>query len=110
MIDEAGPNVRVIKLGGSLLDLPDVAGRLRNWLARQATVSNIALVGGGRLADVVRDYDRLHSMSDYDSHWLAIRAMELNSRLLASLLREAHWLDSLCAIPQVGWDKRACER
>jgi 5-(aminomethyl)-3-furanmethanol phosphate kinase len=88
-------NVRVIKLGGSLLELPDLPAVLRGWLTRQPAMSNVVLVGGGRLADVVRDYDRLHSLSELDSHWLAIRAMELNGRLMAPLMPEAQWLDSL---------------
>ncbi|HWB09635.1 MAG TPA: hypothetical protein VG826_10435 [Pirellulales bacterium] len=100
MIDDTGRGVRIIKLGGSLLDLPDLAGVMRRWLARQVPTANVVLVGGGRLADALRQYDRLHGLSDLDAHWLAIRAMELNGRLLASLLKEADWIDSLEAIAE----------
>lgn len=94
--------VRVIKLGGSLLELPDLTAVLRRWLTRQPTMSNVVLVGGGRLAGVVRDYDRLYSLGEYDAHWLAIRAMEMNGRLLAAVLPEAQWLESLNEM-DVGW-------
>jgi hypothetical protein len=78
-----------------LLELPKLADVLRRWLARQPAAANVLLVGGGRVADAVREYDRLHGLSESDAHWLAIRAMEFNSRLLASVLTEADWLDSL---------------
>lgn len=89
------PNVRVVKLGGSLLELPGLADALRRWFAAQSAACNVIVVGGGRLANVVRDYDRLHRLSQTDAHWLAVRAMELNSRIVASLLPESPWLDSL---------------
>jgi aspartokinase-like uncharacterized kinase len=89
-----GFDLRIIKLGGSLFDLPDLAGELRRWLAQQPPAANVLLAGGGRPADAVREFDRLHGLGDLDAHWLAIRAMELNARLLTSLLK-ADWLDSL---------------
>jgi hypothetical protein len=102
VIADASLDVRIVKLGGSLLDLADLAGVVRGWLARQPAAFNVVLVGGGRLAGAVRDYDRLHGLSDSQAHWLAIRAMELNGRLLAALLPEAVWLDSLQHAADVG--------
>ncbi|HVA50067.1 MAG TPA: hypothetical protein VNH11_27115 [Pirellulales bacterium] len=91
----AGPPVRVVKLGGSLLDLADLADRLRRWLGEQPAAANVLVVGGGRMADVVRDFDRRHGLRSADAHWLAIAAMALNARLVAALLPEALWLESL---------------
>jgi 5-(aminomethyl)-3-furanmethanol phosphate kinase len=85
--------LRVVKLGGSLLDLPDLIERLRRWLASQGVTANVLLIGGGRLVDVLRDYDVLHSLNDGQAHWLAIRAMQLQARMIASLLPEATWFD-----------------
>ena len=86
-------HLRVVKLGGSLLDLPDLVERLRRWLASQGIAANVLLIGGGRLVDVLRDYDELHNLTDRQAHWLAIRAMQIQARLLAALLPEATWLD-----------------
>ena len=90
---------RIVKLGGSLLDLRDLAVRLRRWLAAQPPLPTLLLVGGGRLADVVRDYDRLHHLGDEAAHWLAVQTMSLNAALLAALLPEAELRSSLDASP-----------
>jgi aspartokinase-like uncharacterized kinase len=80
----------VVKVGGSLFDLPDLGPRLRRWLDADARVrppSAVLLVpGGGPTADVVRDLDRRHGLGDEAAHWLALRAMTLNAHFLAELL------------------------
>src|SRR5690606_13717315 len=60
---------------------------------------------GGRAVDAVREFDRIHGLSDADAHWLAIRAMGINARLLATLFPEAALVDrpgvadaSLCIV------------
>lgn len=80
--------VVVFKVGGSLLMLPDLAARLRAVLALRKDCHPLLVVGGGRVADVVRDWDRLHQMGNDEAHWLAIRAMALNEALLQTLLPE----------------------
>ena len=45
---------RVVKLGGSLLTLPDLSYRLREWIAVQTPKTNIIIVGGGRVVDEVQ--------------------------------------------------------
>lgn len=87
--------IRVVKLGGSLLDLPDLAARLRRWLGAQPAMPSVVLTGGGRLADAVREYDRRHALGDETAHWLAVRAMQRNARLTAALLPEASWATSV---------------
>lgn len=76
----------VIKVGGSLFDLPDLGQRLQNWLAGQATRAFLLVAGGGPVAEVVRQYDRLYGLGEERAHWLALRALALNARLLSSLL------------------------
>lgn len=94
-----GRTKRIVKVGGSLLELRDLAVRLRCWLAAQPPSPTLLLVGGGRLADVVRDYDRLHHLGDEAAHWLAVQTMSLNAALLAVLLPEAELRSSLDASP-----------
>jgi aspartokinase-like uncharacterized kinase len=79
----------VIKVGGSLFDVPDLGPRLRNWLAARSTGEIILVAGGGPAADVVRQYDRLHALGEEVAHWLALSALTLNARFLAALLPRA---------------------
>jgi aspartokinase-like uncharacterized kinase len=76
----------VVKVGGSLFDLPDLGDRLRRWLDRHAPPEVILVPGGGPTTDVVRDLDRTHRLGEEASHWLALRALTLNAAFLADLL------------------------
>lgn len=79
----------VIKVGGSLFVRPDLAGRLRTWLAALPSRHILLVPGGGAAADVVRDLDRRHHLGEENSHWLALRAVALNAWFLASLLPDS---------------------
>jgi aspartokinase-like uncharacterized kinase len=86
---------RVIKLGGSLLDWPELPGRLRAWLATQSPAANIVVVGGGAFVDYLRQLDRAHQFSPEAAHWLAIGAMSLTAQVVAAWLDEARLVLSL---------------
>jgi aspartokinase-like uncharacterized kinase len=82
-------DVRVVKLGGSLLDDAEVATRYRRWLNTQRPARNVLIVGGGKLAEVLRRADKTHSLDESLLHWLAIDCLGINARLVAGLLPEA---------------------
>lgn len=82
-------DVRVVKLGGSLLDDAEVAARYRRWLNTQRPARNVLIVGGGKLAEVLRRADKTHSLDESLLHWLAIDCLGINARLVAGLLPEA---------------------
>jgi aspartokinase-like uncharacterized kinase len=96
---EAGMNdLVVVKVGGSLYDWPELAARLRSYLAaaRVEATSAIRIIlvpGGGPTADAVLAFDRVHGLGDERAHRLALRAMSLNARFLAALLPEALIID-----------------
>src|SRR5437763_14345584 len=76
----------VVKIGGSLYDLPDLGPRLRDWLLT-LTASKVLLVpGGGPTADVIREFDRVHGLGEQVAHDLALRSLTLNAWFLAELL------------------------
>ena len=76
----------VVKVGGSLFDLPDLGTRLAGWLTGLKTPNVLLIPGGGRAADLVRAWDRQHQLGEETSHWLALRALTFNAHFLASLL------------------------
>ena len=79
---------RVVKVGGSLEDLPDLPQRLAEWLTRQTECDQLLLAGGGRLADQVRQQDRQLHLPVETAHWLAVHAMAVNGKRLEQSLRE----------------------
>src|SRR5688572_1338064 len=95
-----GPPMRVIKLGGSLLDFAGLLPALRAWLAAQTPATNLMTVGGGKLAEAVRGADRLHGLDRSAAHWLAIRAMGVTARLVQDLLPESQFSDDLSDFAQ----------
>ncbi len=77
---------RVIKLGGSLLDWPELPTAFASWLSVQPPAANVVVVGGGTIVDSLRTLDRAVTLGDEAAHWLAIRAMSLTAALAANLL------------------------
>jgi len=91
-------NMRVVKLGGSLLIWPDWPAAFRRWLAMQPERRTVLIAGGGCAADAVRDWDRAHHLHPADAHWLAIDAMCLTAKLAARLLPGAALTDDWCVL------------
>jgi aspartokinase-like uncharacterized kinase len=75
----------VVKVGGSLFDLPDLGPRLCAWLTALGAADVLLVPGGGPTADVVRALDRGHGLGEETSHWLALRALTLNAYFLQAL-------------------------
>jgi 5-(aminomethyl)-3-furanmethanol phosphate kinase len=97
--------VAVVKVGGSLYDLPDLGFRLRRWLAEHFADDHVILVpGGGGTAAVIRDLDRRHGLGEETSHWLALRALGLNAHFLAALLPPA-WVAGKIEALGAAWEK-----
>ena len=96
----------VVKVGGSLFELPDLGPRLSSWLQTVADPEILLVPGGGRLADEVRRLDRQHQLGEETSHWLALRALTVGAEFLARLLPGAalvHDLEGRSRIEDGGW-------
>lgn len=82
MTDQA---IHVIKLGGSLLDLPDLTRRLDAVRERCFESRALLIVGGGAGADAVRMFDAHFGLDEPAAHRLCIEAMRLNAKLVAQV-------------------------
>jgi aspartokinase-like uncharacterized kinase len=90
----------VVKVGGSLFDLPDLAPRLERWLGALPCRHILLVAGGGPLAEAVRDLDRIHALGEERAHWLALTALSLTARFVAALLPKTAVVNTLSACPQ----------
>lgn len=93
----------VVKVGGSLYDLPDLGPRLHHLLDALDTCTILMVPGGGALADAIRCLDKLHGLGEEAAHWLALRALSVNAQFLAKLLG----LD-VVGHPDSTWRERVC--
>ncbi len=75
----------VVKVGGSLFDLPDLGSRLEAWLKMLGDADIILIAGGGAAADLIREMDRIHRLGEEKSHWLALESLRLTASLLLAL-------------------------
>ncbi|MCA9267823.1 MAG: hypothetical protein KDA41_05105 [Planctomycetales bacterium] len=81
-----GRPLRVVKVGGSLFSLPQLAESLHAWLSSRPTCMNVLIAGGGALADAVRQFDQTQSLGEEFAHWLCVDAMSLSAQTLARCL------------------------
>ncbi len=84
----------VYKLGGSLLDIPDIHARLQSVIKVDQPCQPLLIVGGGQAADIVRTWDSQFGLTPSQSHWLAIAAMRMNSMLLEQLMPSGQIVES----------------
>lgn len=73
--------LRVIKLGGSLLTLPDWHERFLRWLAMEPPGVNLLLIGGGELVDALRREHERFPYTERQMHFAALAAMDINAQL-----------------------------
>lgn len=86
-------NLRVVKVGGSLLfssglEQQGLGQRIRKWLDQQPSVPTVWVVGGGRLVDVVREWQVIQTTlatSDEDAHWMSVDLMSVTAKMFSSL-------------------------
>ena len=76
----------VYKLGGSLLDLPDLGGRLKSLWSSRPEERRLLIVGGGRFADVIREWDDRFRLGDEDAHELAVMSLALSESLIDRMI------------------------
>lgn len=86
---------RVIKVGGSLLDLPDLGDRILDWIEHQPPAYSLLISGGGKLVAAIRNQHTSQPLDDQTSHWRCIDIMTETAKSLAEILPESDLVVSL---------------
>lgn len=95
-------DIQIVKVSGSLYDLPDLKTRLLQWVAQQPAKRIILVPGGGSAAHVIRSLDRTHHLGEEAAHWLALRMVQVNGCFLRELLPQAQIVRSATEDVQLG--------
>lgn len=90
-------STRVVKVGGSLFDLPELGRRIHNWLAQQSPAFHLFVAGGGQRVDLVRRDFAAGTIDEISAHWRCIELMNETAALLAGHLALPEPLDELPA-------------
>ncbi len=102
-------DLTVVKVGGSLYDLPDLRSRLEHWFSTLSSERILLVPGGGKAADSIRHLDQVHRFNKEDTHWLALRALTLNAWFLkqilpaAKIISDAKEVDSITILDAFGF-------
>lgn len=93
--------IRVVKVGGSLFDVPELPERLRRWLAAQSAAHHVLVAGGGLLVDQVRKWGAAEPIDEAAAHWMCVDLLTVTAHVLHAWLPE---------IPLVEDDRLLCQR
>lgn len=99
----ARPRLRVVKVGGSLFDWPQMAQALKRWLDHEPPAVNVLIAGGGAFANTVRQADHALGLGEEQSHWLCVDLLGVTARMLALVLGEG--TRTICQLAEIPLDK-----
>jgi 5-(aminomethyl)-3-furanmethanol phosphate kinase len=92
--------IRVVKVGGSLFDLPQLPERLRAWLAAQRPAHNVLVAGGGPLVDQIRTWSAEEPIDEVAAHWMCVDLLTVTAHMLHAWLPEIPLVENDCLLCQ----------
>jgi aspartokinase-like uncharacterized kinase len=78
--------VRVIKLGGSLLTMPNLQEVFHQWCSDHPHPLTLIIVGGGDIVEAVRTMDAANRLPEDFAHWVCIDLMQHTARIAHQIL------------------------
>lgn len=98
---KVGNKMRVVKIGGSLLDWPELREVFSKFVSSLPVGQpTLVIVGGGAVVDAIRFYDGLHHWPAQETHWCCVTLMETTASLLHLLFPQWQRLSSPQALHQ----------
>lgn len=94
------PSIRVVKVGGSLLDWPELPIALAEWIRSQPISVHLLIAGGGSLAQAIWQASRAFALPDDAAHWLCIDTMSATARLLAQVVSGVEFVSEFAALKE----------
>ena len=94
------PSIRVVKLGGSLLEFDRTPEYLRRWLSLQNPMQTGWIIGGGKPVEEIRRQDKAHDRDATEIHHACIELMDRHSRLVSEWFPSWQVTDDLYEIGQ----------
>ena len=92
--------IRVVKVGGSLFDLPDLGQRLRDWLGCQRPAHNVLIAGGGPLVEQIRAWHADEPIEDAAAHWMCVDLLTVTAHMLHAWMPEIPLVEDDCLLCQ----------
>jgi aspartokinase-like uncharacterized kinase len=94
-------HIRIVKVGGSLFEFPDLPSVLTRWIATQSPAHHVLIAGGGRMAEQIREIDRARKLNAEAVHWACIGLLTASARLLAAILPESRLVERINVLQQL---------
>ncbi len=92
--------VRVIKLGGSLLTMPNLKQKFQKWCRENPHPLTLIIVGGGPVVDAVRQVHQANPLTEGFAHWVCIDLLEHTARVAHQLLGNVELFETMDDLQQ----------
>lgn len=103
------PFFRVVKVGGSLFELPDLGTQLQGWIKAQSVGINVLLAGGGEAVEKIRADTIPLNLNNIEAHWKCIGAMATTAKELGRMIPNAKIQTHLLFSPELNPTIFLCE-
>lgn len=92
--------VRVIKLGGSLLTMPNLKQKFQKWCRENPHPLTLVIVGGGPVVDAVRQVHLANALSEEFAHWVCIDLLQHTARIAHQALGNVELFETMDDLQQ----------
>jgi hypothetical protein len=92
--------VRVVKLGGSLLTMPNLKQKFQKWLRENPHPLTLIIVGGGPVVDAVRQVHLANPLSEEFAHWVCIDLLQHTARIAYQVLGNVDLMETMDDLQQ----------